>query len=61
MKRKTSRRWLTGFLILIIIWLGVAQCSMKYRIPDRKAKEQFANEGVILSTESIKVDGFEMH
>ena len=61
MKRKTSRRWLTGFLILITIWLGVAQCSMKYRIPDRKVKEQFLKEGVTLATESIKVDGFEMH
>ena len=34
---------------------------MKYRIPDKKAKEQFSKAGVILQTESIKVDGFEMH
>ena len=61
MKRKFFRRLLIGFLLLITSWLVVAQFSMKYRIPDRKAKEQFSKVGVILNTESIKVDGFEMH
>jgi len=61
MKRKFFRRLLIGFLFFITIWLVVAQFIMKYRIPDRKAKEQFLKEGVILNTESIKVDGFEMH
>src|SRR5687768_5951589 len=61
MKRKFSRRLLIGFLILITVWLVVAQCSMKYRISDKKAKEKFSREGVILIPDSIKIDDFEIH
>ena len=61
MKRKIFRRLLIGFLILITVWLVFAQCSMKYRISDKKAKEKFLKKGVALHTESAKVDGFDIH
>lgn len=61
MKRKILRRLLIGFLILITVWLVFAQCSMKFRTSDSEAKERFSKSNVALITESIKVDGFEMH
>ena len=61
MKRKTSRRVLIGFLILIAAWLVIAQWSMKYRINDNKAKEKFSKAGVALQTGSEKVGDFDLH
>ena len=61
MKRKLSSRLLIGFLILIAVWLVVAQCSMKYRISDKETKDEFSKEGITLDTGSIKVDGFDIH
>ena len=34
---------------------------MKFRMSDGEAKKKFSQNNVILTTESIKVDGFEMH
>jgi len=34
---------------------------MKYRISDKKAKEQFAKKGVTLNTGFIEIDGFKLH
>jgi len=61
MKRKILRRLLIGFLILISVWLVFAQCSMKFRMSDSEAKEKFSKNNVDLITETIKVDGFDMH
>lgn len=61
MKRKFFRRLLIGFLILITIWLVFAQCSMKFRITDSEARKKFSENGVGLTIETIKVDGFKMH
>ena len=61
MKRKIIRRLLIGFLILITVWLVFAQCSMKYRINDTKAKDEFSKEGIALDTGFIKVEGFGIH
>ncbi|HEY5968947.1 MAG TPA: alpha/beta hydrolase [Chitinophagaceae bacterium] len=61
MKRKLSNRLLIAFLILITVWLVVAQFTMKYRISDKKAKDEFSKEGITLDTGSIKVDGFDIH
>ena len=61
MKRKTLRRLLIGFLILIVIWLVFAQCSMKFRMSDGEAKEKFSKSNVSLTTEFITIDGFKMH
>ena len=61
MKRKAFRRLLIGFFIFITTWLILAQCIMKYRISDNKAKEKFLKAGVSLSTESKTINGFDIH
>jgi pimeloyl-ACP methyl ester carboxylesterase len=61
MKRKIPRRLLTGFLILIAIWLVFAQCSMKFRMSDSEAKEKFSKNNIALTTEFITIDGFKRH
>ena len=61
MKRKAFRRLLFGFFIFIITWLILAQFTMKYRTSDIKAKEKFSNVGVSLTTETKKVNGFDIH
>lgn len=61
MRRKLSKRWLIGALILFIVWLIVAQFVMKYRMNDKKAKEGFLKEGIALDTGFIKVDSFNIH
>ena len=61
MKRKPFRRLLIGFLLFISAWIVFAQFGMKSRISDSKAKEKFLKEGVTLITETITVNGFDMH
>jgi len=61
MKRRFFRRLLIGFLIFITVWFVFAQVIMKSRINDSKAKEKFSKNNVVLTTETIKIDGFEMH
>lgn len=61
MKRKSIRRLLIGFFIFITGWLILAQCMMKYRISDNKAKEKFSKAGVSLTTETKKINGFDIH
>lgn len=61
MKRKILRGISRGFLVLIIIWLVFAQCSMKFRMSDSEAKEKFSKNNITLTTEFIQVDGFKMH
>ena len=61
MKQKLLRRIVIGFFILITVWLVFAQCSMKFRVSDKEAKEKFSKAGVDLKTEVIKIDGFNMH
>jgi pimeloyl-ACP methyl ester carboxylesterase len=61
MKRKLFRRMLMGFMLLIIVWLVFAQCSMKFRISDGEAGEKFSKAGIPLITETIQIDGFSIH
>lgn len=49
------------FGVLIIVWLVFARCSMKFRISDSEAKKKFSEKGVKLTTETVKVNGFNMH
>ena len=61
MKRKNLRRLLIGFGVFIACWLTIAQCSMKQRISDDKAKKNFLNKGVTLFTDTCHIDGFKLH
>jgi len=47
--------------MLLVIWLVFAQCAMKFRIADSKAKENFSKEGVTLFTETIDANGSKLH
>jgi len=61
MKRKLLRRVFLIFFIVITIWLVFAQCTMKFRVSDKVAKENFSKAGVELITVTVKIDGFNMH
>lgn len=61
MKRNTSRRLLRGILIFFTLCLGLAQLIMKYRISDKKAKEEFSQAGVSLTTDTKKINGLDIH
>jgi pimeloyl-ACP methyl ester carboxylesterase len=55
---KISFRVMAVFLLL---WLIMAQSCMKFKISDSKAKENFKNAGVALTTETVKVGSRNMH
>ena len=61
MRRKIFSRLLIGFLLFITVWLVFAQFIMKSRISDKKAKEKFSKVGVALHTDTVNVDGFNIH
>lgn len=50
-----------AFCLLLVIWLVFAQCAMKFRVADSKAKEKFSKEGVTLFTETIDANGSKLH
>jgi pimeloyl-ACP methyl ester carboxylesterase len=52
---------LLAFAIILIAWLFFAQFAMKFRIPDKKAKQKFAADSVILITETVETDGHKLH
>lgn len=49
------------FSVIVVIWLVLAQCSLKFRISDAQAKKKFDGAGVNLNTGKIVVDGFDIH
>lgn len=61
MKRKILRRILIGVLIFFTVCLVLAQIIMKSRISDKKAKEEFSKVGVSLTTDTKKINGFDIH
>jgi len=61
MKRKIFRQLLIGFLILIVAWTILAQFILKYRMPDTKAKRVFTNKGLALTTQTVNINGYNMH
>jgi len=60
-KRKIFRRITTVFTFIVIAWLVFAGFGLKFRINDKKAKKKFSLAGVMLTTETIRVNSFEMH
>lgn len=46
---------------ILVLWLILAQSCMKFRISDSEAKQKFAANNVQLFTETIEVDGFNIH
>lgn len=59
-----NHRWrkLSFFLLLLLaLWVILAQSCMKFRISDAQATVKFTNAGVALQTHYIDVDGYKMH
>ncbi len=47
--------------LLLFCWILFSQSCMKFRISDDTAKKQFAINGVLLYTNTIKVNGSKLH
>ncbi|MES1216521.1 MAG: alpha/beta hydrolase [Bacteroidota bacterium] len=47
--------------IILIAWVILAQSCMQFRISDKEAKKKFSEAGVPLFTETVVVNGFNMH
>ena len=47
--------------IILAVWVILAQSCMQFRISDNDAKKKFSDAGVALYTETVTVDGFNMH
>jgi pimeloyl-ACP methyl ester carboxylesterase len=60
LKTKGKRRIFIGFIILLS-WVVFAQSCIKFRISDSKAKNNFLKENVQLHTETVNVNGFNIH
>ena len=58
---KWIKKIVLSFGIVLIAWLVIAQCVMKFRITDNEAKRKFAADSVSLFTETIDADGFKLH
>lgn len=60
MKNRLTKISSLGFII-ILLWLIMAQSCMKFKINDREARKDFENEGVILTTKTVKLGKRNMH
>jgi pimeloyl-ACP methyl ester carboxylesterase len=60
LKRKSKKRMFIGFFLLLG-WVIFAQSCMKFRMSDSKAINNFLKEGVPLLTETILINGFNIH
>jgi pimeloyl-ACP methyl ester carboxylesterase len=60
LKTKDKKRMFIGF-VLLLAWVIFAQSCMKFRMSDSKAKDNFLKEGVLLLTETIQINGFDIH
>ena len=47
--------------IILLLWLILAQSCMKMRMSDTKAKEEFSNSGIALTTATKKINDFPLH
>jgi pimeloyl-ACP methyl ester carboxylesterase len=47
--------------IILLLWLVLAQSCMKMRMSDSKAKEEFSNSGVVLTTATKQINDFPLH
>jgi pimeloyl-ACP methyl ester carboxylesterase len=60
LKKKSKKRMFIGF-VLLLGWVIFAQSCMKFRMSDSKAKDNFLKENIQLLTETININGFDIH
>lgn len=46
---------------MLVLWIALAQTTMKRRISDAKARELFKDNGVTLFTDTVNANGFPVH
>ncbi|MBL7703385.1 MAG: alpha/beta hydrolase [Ferruginibacter sp.] len=61
MTGKTKKRLRLSFLIFLACWIVFAQSCMKFRISDNKAKEEFAQKGLLVSFRYTSADNTGVH
>jgi pimeloyl-ACP methyl ester carboxylesterase len=61
MKKNRVKKTMKISLIILTVWVIIAQSCMRFRISDSKAKEQFAAKGLTLTTEIFTTNGFKLH
>ena len=49
------------FFILVVAWIILAQCSMKFRVPDKIARESFSAADVQLFTGTFNTGHYQLH
>jgi pimeloyl-ACP methyl ester carboxylesterase len=59
LKKRTKRLLIIS--IILGAWIIFAQSCMKFRMSDSKASKSFAKNGIELFTETIAVNGFNLH
>jgi pimeloyl-ACP methyl ester carboxylesterase len=55
------KKSLMVLVVILLLWLIMAQSCMKFRTSDKTAKKKFAEAGVVLQTPVIKINGFPLH
>ena len=61
MKKKKIMKLSLGTFLVILVWLIIAQSCMKFKISDNDAKKEFGNEGVLLTTTTVKIGKRHIH
>jgi pimeloyl-ACP methyl ester carboxylesterase len=61
MPKKSVKKTMFIFLIVLIGWSIFAQSCMKFRMSDSKAKVNFAKANIALYTETVTINGFKLH
>lgn len=59
--KKIFRIVLKILLLVLILWLVVAQSCMRFRIPDTEAVADFKKAGVVLHTNTITISDYHLH
>ncbi len=59
--KKSIMKISVGGVIIILLWLIMAQSCMKFKISDSEAKKDFGNDGVVLTTKTVKLGKRNMH
>jgi pimeloyl-ACP methyl ester carboxylesterase len=47
--------------ITLVLWLVLAQLTLRFRTPDSQAIREFAADGVVLTTSTLTVEGHHLH
>jgi pimeloyl-ACP methyl ester carboxylesterase len=61
MVKRFFMKSLMAFVVILIVWIILAQSCMTFRKSDVEMKKEFAEKGVTLKTATEKVDGRNIH